>query len=42
MPKINSGIFDVDWQETLKILEDLQIPDDVIYDSLRTIIVYTG
>lgn len=42
MPKVNSGIFQVEWEDTVQILENLKIPDDVIYDSLRKIVVYMG
>lgn len=42
MPKINSGIFQVEWEETAAILESMEIPNDLIYASLRTIFVYTG
>lgn len=42
MPKINSRIFQVEWEETAKVLESLTVPNDLIYASLRTIFVYTG
>lgn len=42
MPKINSGIFDIEWKETERMLARLKVSDNVIYDSLRKIVVYVG
>lgn len=42
MPKINSGIFDIDWKDTERMLARLKVPDNVIYDSLRKIVVCVG
>lgn len=42
MPKINSGIFQIPWDETVEIIEESRIPAGENLRHLAKIVVYTG